>query len=365
MLTFNNKILTRNGYWLNANPYDCPAKTLIIQFADESFTPYPSGSQWNNLGTWTQISASPNVWSLYVDSSIWGYLFDSQNSQDGSYWGYKHFSILKANLTGVTSVYNMFHANQLLDYCAPLDLSGVTSAVGTPVDFNHMFCGCTSLQNLPLLTLPSTSVSTNYMFSGCVNAVNVRSTYEALSAAANIANHTETFAYAGSYSASPYDYAIPDSWGGASNIVTRPDSYVLRLDQIEGDLVMMNMRVNHVHMTADGDYLPVTGGVYKRSGSDTSVALTDTDLQDIVYWNTGLSNYYSAYFYGATGYLEINLDLPYPPHDISWTAMDSYTGSWTTLRETLYGVYSGTRTQLAQTTFTRGSGTYTLTVTDP
>ena len=366
VVSYNSNILTHSGYWLNAVSSPCPASSLVIQFADESLIPMYTA--WTNLGTWSQMSTSPNVWLLTPSWANWSGMF-SLDYASGTHTGVRdHFSVLKADLTGVSYVYGMFHSNSYLDYCAPMDLSVVSSR-----DIKHMFCGCTGLTQLPALTLPNNALA-DYVFSGCVYAENTRDAYNQL-AASNCASHVETFAYTGSYSSSPYDHAIPDSWGGANNIGTRPDSYVLRLDQFVNseqyyvDFTMCDLRVSHVHMTADGDYLPVTGGVECRSSEDVPSDMSLTDIEGIVLWYEPSTE---PYFHAqnlrtAGGYLEIYFDLPYPPHDISWRSWMYNAGIWTTLRETLYGVYNGNRVQLAQTTLNHGGQDtlYSLPVTDP
>lgn len=103
----NNSLLTRSGYGLYRdiiNALGLPPYTIRVR--------YPEGVDPRNIsattrrGTWTQVSAVPNIWDRTWAEPDWSYLFDHDR---------EIIEVIDANTTGVTNMSHMFYFTSTLD----------------------------------------------------------------------------------------------------------------------------------------------------------------------------------------------------------------------------------------------------------
>lgn len=103
----NNSLLTRSGYGLYRdiiNALGLPPYTIRVR--------YPEGVDPRNIsattrrGTWTQVSAVPNIWDRTWVDPDWSYLFDHDRQV---------IEVIDANTTGVTNMDYMFYFTSTLD----------------------------------------------------------------------------------------------------------------------------------------------------------------------------------------------------------------------------------------------------------
>jgi len=146
--TFNNKIMTRNGKWMeqpSAPPPgpSLPPYTIRLKFT-EGVTPTFS------YGTGVQVSSSPNVWDLTYENTNWVQLLSRQTGL---------IEVITANTSGVEYMNYMFIGCTSLTTVPLFDTSSATNMLG-------MFRECTSLTTVPLFVTSSVT-NMSSMFNGC------------------------------------------------------------------------------------------------------------------------------------------------------------------------------------------------------
>lgn len=129
-LTYNGNGLTSHaGYGLGRpdpyNPYDLPPFTLRLLFPDGII---PQA----RLGTFTQVSSSPNIWDLTYEGTRW---FSMQISRE-------LIAVLGGNTTDITQFGSIFSDNTNLRSVALFDTSNAIS-------MSETFYNCTSLVSVP------------------------------------------------------------------------------------------------------------------------------------------------------------------------------------------------------------------------
>lgn len=160
MLTFNNKIITRNDKWIAHtfdpyNPLNLPPFTLRVKFKT-GYNPIPPNTKFDVL---TQISVEPNIWDLTRYDPNW---------RDVLAANLYLLEVLGANTTGVTNMRNMFgYQSYVGDFSSTVlfDTSSVT-------DMSFMFYGCDKLTSIPLFDT-SNVTNMNNMFTNCFGLTTV------------------------------------------------------------------------------------------------------------------------------------------------------------------------------------------------
>lgn len=210
MLTFNGKVVEYNSKWFDNF---LPIRTARIWFYNASFDPsatYPI----NEKGTWTRVSADPNIWDFHRDNGVWSEALAISNAYTNGGW-----EVLAANLTGVhdtsymfwgsnslkavhnlitpnmTTCHNMFQSCEELEHIDDFDTSqmgvdtykqGMTGMfqrclslkefphINTAAvhNFDRMFMQCESMVIAPKIDL-SSATYTGGMFNSCISLVEV------------------------------------------------------------------------------------------------------------------------------------------------------------------------------------------------
>lgn len=176
--TFNNKIMTRSGKWMERRPAMpvLPPYTIRLKFTDGVTPTF-------RYGTGVQVSSSPNIWDLTYENTDWSFVLFSQS---------RLLEVIDANTTGVTNMESMFGGDNTRLTTVPLfDTSAVTIT-------RNMFSGCSRLTSIPLF---NTSVVTEMggMFYGCTRVESgALALYQQASSQATVPEHTNTFRNCGS-----------------------------------------------------------------------------------------------------------------------------------------------------------------------
>ena len=249
MIGYNGSVLHVSGNWLNEvdyNPLNLPPYTLRIEFSpgtDPRFDPY------TKVHSWTQVSASPNVWDMTYHNPDWSNMFYASPSTA--------IKVLGGNTSGVTNMVNMFSRSSFTEI-ALFDTRGITSMEGmfefchdlttiprfntsSVTNFSHAFMGtaiteiplmdtshvtnfeyafdeCESLIHVPLLNT-SSALYVTAMFNGC-GAVEsgALALYNQMSSQANPPSHSHCFSGCGinTVTGAAELAQIPQSWGGTA-----------------------------------------------------------------------------------------------------------------------------------------------------
>lgn len=175
ILTYNGKILTSGGKWIENTQTGLPGYTIRLLYPD-GYTPVFA------RGRAVQIMVSPNIWELTYEMSNWAGLLSG-------YYNRPLLEVLAANTTGVTRMVHLFNDCRSLRSVALFDTSAVTDMyqmfrgcetltevplfdTGNCTNFVGMFMGCESLTTVPNLDLrKATTLQT--MFSGCTSLVSI------------------------------------------------------------------------------------------------------------------------------------------------------------------------------------------------
>lgn len=187
MLTFNNKIITRNDKWVS-HTYIPPIRTrtlrLLFKPGTEPYIGYRTTRGGNRVmvghkGTFTQISNTPNMWDWTYDNTNWlgclDYQYDLLQVLGGDSTNVTNMAWLFSNCTSLTDVCfldtsKVTNMSYMFEYCSNL-FSIATFDTSNVTDMSSMFfnAGQPSTQ-AGLLVIPSfnTSKVTNmsFMFSG-------------------------------------------------------------------------------------------------------------------------------------------------------------------------------------------------------
>jgi Mycoplasma protein of unknown function, DUF285. len=159
-ISYNGNGLTSHaGYGLGRpdqyNPLDLPPLTARVLYKD-GYTPVSGARK-----TFTQVSASPNIWDVTFSSTNWDYGFMEMGTPDMTPEQVPHnlLAVLGANASGVTTMKQMFLGCRNLSSIALFDTSSVVNM--------DSFCGaCKNLVSLPLFDT-SSAASLASMLRGC------------------------------------------------------------------------------------------------------------------------------------------------------------------------------------------------------
>ena len=134
-------------------PYLRPSKTIVLEFSDTSYD--PTADTWKTGATWTQLSATPNVWEYYRNDTDWHSEFDSKFTSASN-----NVSVVEFDGTGIIDMRAMFMGCTMLSSVADFSVPDATMA-------SSIFYGCTGLSTLSL-SFPSCSTY-SYAFYGCTS----------------------------------------------------------------------------------------------------------------------------------------------------------------------------------------------------
>lgn len=190
------------------NPLGLPDYTFRFKFGNSDYT--PESEYWDadvlERLTFTQISASPNVWDITYNpatagdcSGLFQYMFGSSGTTE----------ILGMNTSSIVNMSEMFNECNKLVAVPAFDASAATN-------MNSMF-SVTHLRKIKpfKFTAPSVDNLYSYCFFVVTGALEM---YNLLSANPAITSHTNTFTECGSEMATGQTELaqIPSSWGGTA-----------------------------------------------------------------------------------------------------------------------------------------------------
>ena len=194
MLTFGNKILTRNDGWIGQPIKPIPPNTIRLRYRAGTT---PSFSK----GTGVCIDYDNNIWDLTYNDSSWRYLLDGHTDL---------VEVIGGQTSNVTDTLDMFWYCTSLETVAVFDTSNVTN-------MGYMFERCTSLKHVPLFNTSSLTMMFG-MFENCSNVESgMYDLYLQVSSQANVPSHNVyTFGGCGTNTASgrAARAQIPTTWGG-------------------------------------------------------------------------------------------------------------------------------------------------------
>ena len=159
------KIFTINGLAVTVNngakivgptPPTPPTSTRYLKLKyTEGIDPRTAS---NVVGTFEQVSSSPNIWIWTYDNATWNTTFYNKN------YGSELLEIIECDATGVEYMAFMFEACSKLTTVCDLDLSSVSN-------IGELFAECSSLTEIPDITVIDTfgAHECTGMFYNCTN----------------------------------------------------------------------------------------------------------------------------------------------------------------------------------------------------
>lgn len=134
--TYNGSPLTYNGSWLSLHvpkPSALAPYTVRFQFDSSVYDPTSRLYHWDSGGTWTRVSASPNVWDFTCPRTPYWNCFSTEQ-----YSRLPSCQIIDANLRDATSLFHSFLGQSDITSVNLGDLWNLQS-------FTQPFTGCTSI----------------------------------------------------------------------------------------------------------------------------------------------------------------------------------------------------------------------------
>ena len=176
--------------------YVAEPQHLILRYTDGVI---PDIEEFRWPATGTQISVLPNIWDVYVPSTLWTSLLRNQ---------YELLEVIDANFENVTK------ADEMCRSCTKLTAI-YFSNTDKVLDMSWMFCECESLISVPLFDT-SNVTNMDIMFRNCTNVqTGALALYQQASTQTNPpSNHDETFRNCGTntQTGSAELAQIPDDW---------------------------------------------------------------------------------------------------------------------------------------------------------
>lgn len=178
IFTINGLAATLNNGAKIVGP-NFPSKFLKLRYND-GIDPRTAS---NVVGSFVQLSSSPNIWLWIYNNTSWSYAFSSKNYSselleviDGNATGVTNMSymfvgcdsliaISIANTSSCTNMQNMFQSCTSLSSISLLDTSSVTK-------MSWMFQGCSALTSVALSNT-SNVTTMYYMFNGCTSLITI------------------------------------------------------------------------------------------------------------------------------------------------------------------------------------------------
>lgn len=149
------KIFTINGLAATVNNGakivgpNFPSKFLKLRYND-GIDPRTAS---NVVGSFVQLSSSPNIWIWIYNNTSWSYAFSSKN------YSSELLEVIDGNAAGITNMSFMFQGCSALTAISIANTSSCT-------DMHNMFFNCSSLTIVPLLDT-SSCTSMSRMFFNC------------------------------------------------------------------------------------------------------------------------------------------------------------------------------------------------------
>lgn len=167
-----NKLPKLNGKLFQLQTVSLPPYTMRLKFKNGVTPTMP-------VGTFTQVSSSPNVWDYTYNNNDWSGWFSYDDNL---------LEVLGGNTSGITNMSSIFNNCTSLVSVALFDTSSVTDMsymfYGCPIttipqfitsnvtNMDNMFYNCGSLVSIPLLNTTNCQ-SMSYMFNYCTSMTSV------------------------------------------------------------------------------------------------------------------------------------------------------------------------------------------------
>lgn len=172
LVKITNKLPKLNGKLFQLQTASLPPYTMRLKYKDNTTPTIP-------VGTFTQVSSSPNVWDYTYNDNDWSGLFSYDDNL---------LEVLGGNTSGITNMGGLFQSCRSLTSVALFDTSNVTDMsfmfsecpittipqfnTSNVVDMHCMLKNCSSLTSVPLLNT-SKVTDMDYMFDYCGSLTSV------------------------------------------------------------------------------------------------------------------------------------------------------------------------------------------------
>jgi len=147
IFTINGLAATLNNGAKIVGP-NFPSKFLKLRYND-GIDPRTAS---NVVGSFVQLSSSPNIWLWIYNNTSWSYAFRSKN------YSSELLEVMDGNATGVTNMRYMFSSDAL----TAVSIANTSSCT----NMRCMFQSCTSLSSISLLDTSRVTYM-SWMFQGC------------------------------------------------------------------------------------------------------------------------------------------------------------------------------------------------------
>lgn len=245
--TYDNKVMTLGGKWMEQPTPVFPPKTIRFDFKYDHWNPTEELPEVSGM-SWTHVS--DDVYDFHCDSTNWTYqeqgraslfnnysYFNPQTGRTAYYMSEHQFDVLDMDLTGVTSVAYLFQgAHQIQNIFSIRNTSSLTNTsymfthnlkipitsvplfdTSSVTNMSDMFRNCNKLTSIPLFDTSSCTNMNNFA-NGCtkVESGALALYQQASSQATPPVNHSNTFYNCGrdTTTGAAELAQIPTDWGG-------------------------------------------------------------------------------------------------------------------------------------------------------